>query len=254
MNNLKMRAAILAAPRKITITEVVRPEPTSNEVCVELEGCGVCASNLSPWEGKPWFSYPMEAGAPGHEGWGVVHSIGAKFRVGDRVVLRLAASAGAKVIAITRRQDGLQLEKHYGAVACIPMEDHWQVIDRVKQLTDGRFCEVVVEATGKQWPLDLSAEITAERGRLVIAGYHQDGPRQINMQLWNWRGLDVINAHERDPKIYRQGMEAAIEAIVAGDFNPTPLYTHCYSLDRIGEAFEAAANRPAGFTKALVMF
>jgi threonine dehydrogenase-like Zn-dependent dehydrogenase len=199
----------------------------------------------------------MEAGAPGHEGWGVVHSIGAqvtKFRVGDRVVLRLAASAGAKVIAITRRQDGLQLEKHYGAVACIPMEDHWQVIDRVKQLTDGRFCEVVVEATGKQWPLDLSAEITAERGRLVIAGYHQDGPRQINMQLWNWRGLDVINAHERDPKIYRQGMEAAIEAIVAGDFNPTPLYTHCYSLDRIGEAFEAAANRPAGFTKALVMF
>jgi predicted dehydrogenase len=85
------------------------------------------------------------------------------------------------------------------------MEDHGQVIDQVKELTDGRFCEAVVEATGKQWPLDLSAEITAVRGRLIIAGYHQDGPRQVNMQLWNWRGLDVINAHERAPEVYKAG-------------------------------------------------
>jgi len=54
----------------------------------------------------------------------------------------------------------------------------------------------VIEAAGQQWPLDLATELTRERGRLIIAGYHQDGPRQINMQLWNWRGLDVINAHE----------------------------------------------------------
>ena len=38
-------------------------------------------------------------------------------------------------------------------------------------------------------------ELTRVRGRLVVAGYHQDGPRQVDMQLWNWRGLDVINAH-----------------------------------------------------------
>ena len=45
----------------------------------------------------------------------------------------------------------------------------------------------------------------ALRGKLVIAGYHQDGPRQVNMQLWNWRGLDVINAHERDPRALLDG-------------------------------------------------
>ncbi len=33
----------------------------------------------------------------------------------------------------------------------------------------------MIEAVGKQWPLDLSTELVREMGRLVIAGYHQDG-------------------------------------------------------------------------------
>jgi NADPH:quinone reductase len=91
------------------------------------------------------------------------------------------------------------------------------------------------------------------RGRLVIAGYHQDGPRQVNLQLWNWRGLDVINAHERDPQIYLQGMAKAVEAVTSGFLKPAPLYTHRFSLAHLGEALELAAQRPNGFMKALVM-
>jgi NADPH:quinone reductase len=169
------------------------------------------------------------------------------------VVLRLAALAGARVIAMTRRRRGLQIPKQFGAAECLALEDHRQVVDQVKELTEGRFCEVVVEATGKQWPLDLSAEITAVRGRLVVAGYHQDGPRQVNMQLWNWRGLEVINAHERTPEVYRQGMQAAVKLVAAGALDPVPLYTHSYSLDKIEDAFEAAENRPDAFMKALVI-
>ena len=44
------------------------PGPGEGQVLVELEGCGVCGSNLPLWEGRPWFSYPLEPGAPGHEG------------------------------------------------------------------------------------------------------------------------------------------------------------------------------------------
>src|SRR5206468_4320284 len=60
----------------------------ANEVRVRMEGCGVCGSNLAPWEGRPWFTYPFEIGAPGHEGWGEVEEIGegvAKVKVGERV-------------------------------------------------------------------------------------------------------------------------------------------------------------------------
>jgi threonine dehydrogenase-like Zn-dependent dehydrogenase len=317
-----MRAAILTAPRKFTIAQLVRPEPGPKQVCVRLEGCGVCASNLASWEGAPWFSYPMEAGTPGHEGWGRVYGSGGavtRFRPGSRVgllsqhafaeydvvdeelvvglpeslnkmpfpaeplgcavnvfrranisegqtiaivgigflgavVLRLAALAGARVIAITRKPESLDLARRYGAHECIPMNDHWQIIERVKQLTSGRFCDVVVEATGQQWPLDLSAEITADRSRMVVAGYHQGGPRQVNMQLWNWRGLEVVSAHERDPAVYLLGMQAAVDLIARGELDPAPLYTHYYPLERIGDAFETAASRPGGFMKALITF
>jgi threonine dehydrogenase-like Zn-dependent dehydrogenase len=91
----------------------------------------------------------------------------------------------------------------------------------VKALTDGKWCERVIECTGLQWPLDLAGELTAERGRLVIAGYHQDGLRQVNLQLWNWRGIDVINAHERDPQAYVDGMKRAVDADDQGVLDPS---------------------------------
>jgi threonine dehydrogenase-like Zn-dependent dehydrogenase len=168
------------------------------------------------------------------------------------LLCRLAADAGARVIAVTRRLFALEVARSMGAAETVPMDDHWRVIERLRELTDGHFCDRVIEATGKQWPLDLSAELTRERGTLVIAGYHQDGPRQVNMQLWNWRGLDVINAHERDPAVYLGGMRTAVELVASGALDPLPLYTHTYPLDRLGEALDATRDRPDGFLKALV--
>jgi threonine dehydrogenase-like Zn-dependent dehydrogenase len=316
-----MRAAIVDGPQRASVTEVPVPEPGAGEVRVRLEGCGVCGSNLPVWEGREWFSYPLEPGAPGHEGWGVIDALGEgvqDLRVGDRVAVlsgyafaeydvapagsvvklppelegkpfpgeplgcavnvfrrseisagqtvaivgigflgavltRLAANAGARVIAITRRPWALDVAREYGATETVEMDDHWRIIERVKELTGGEGCERVIEAVGQQWPLDLAAELTRERGRLIIAGYHQDGPRQVNMQLWNWRGLDVINAHERDPQVYIEGMREAAAMVASGALDPDALYTHRFPLDSLGDGMEAMRTRPDGFLKALVL-
>jgi threonine dehydrogenase-like Zn-dependent dehydrogenase len=168
------------------------------------------------------------------------------------VLTRLANNAGARVIAISRRSFALEMARRMGAAETLPMQDHHAIIERVKELTRGELCERVIEAVGKQGPLDLAAELTCERGRLVIAGYHQDGPRQVNMQLWNWRGLDVVNAHERDPKVYVQGIREAVEAVASGRLDPGPLYTHRFPLDQLDAALNATRDRPEGFLKALV--
>lgn len=167
------------------------------------------------------------------------------------LLTRLASHAGARVIAISRRPFALDVARSMGAAEVVPMDDHNQIIERVKKDTAGELCDVTIEAVGKQWPLDLAAELTRERGTLVIAGYHQDGPRQVNMQLWNWRGLDVVNAHERDPAIYVEGMRAAVEAVASGVLDPSPLYT-TFPLDRLDDALNAVRDRPDGFMKALV--
>lgn len=134
------------------------------------------------------------------------------------------------------------------------MDDHERIIGEVKAATGGDFCSCVIEAVGKQWPLDLAAELTAIRGRMVIAGYHQDGPRQVDMQKWNWRGLDVINAHERDPERYTEGMRSVIAMVASSKLDPSPLYTHFYPLEKLTEAMNATRDRPDGFMKALVRY
>ena len=99
---------------------------------------------------------------------------------------------------------------------------------------------------------DLAAELTRARGQLIIAGYHQDGARQVNMGLWNWRGLDVVNAHERDPKVYVRGMQEAVAEVTSGRLDPSTLYTHTFPLHRLDAALDATRDRPDGFLKALV--
>lgn len=168
------------------------------------------------------------------------------------LLTQLATHAGARVIALSRRPFSLDFAKSAGAQHTLLLDDHWQIIEKVKQLTEGKWCERVIECTGLQWPLDLAGELTAERGRLIIAGYHQDGPRHVNLQLWNWRGIDVINAHERDPQAYVDGMKRAVDLMVAGVLDPAPLYTHRLPLDRLGDALELTRTRPDGFMKALV--
>lgn len=168
------------------------------------------------------------------------------------ILTRLATDAGARVIAIARRPFARDLARRMGAAEVLAMEDHHAIIEAVKEITGGAFCACVIEAVGKQWPLDLAAELTAERGRLVVAGYHQDGPRQVNMWLWNWRGIDVINAHERDPKTYVAGMWGAVGEVLAGRLDPALLCTHEFPLDRLGEALDATRDRPDGFVKAVI--
>jgi threonine dehydrogenase-like Zn-dependent dehydrogenase len=169
------------------------------------------------------------------------------------ILTRLASRAGARVIAISRRPFALDLARELGADVALTLDDHQRIVTAVQRLTEGDGAERVIEAVGLQWPLDLATELTRVRGRLVIAGYHQDGLRQVNMQLWNWKGLDVINAHERDPAVYVEGIRDAVDLVASGVLDPGPLYTHTFPLDQLGLAFDTMQRRPDGFLKALVI-
>ena len=170
------------------------------------------------------------------------------------LLTQLATRAGAQVIAISRRSSALEMARRMGAAATIAMEDHWKIIEQVRALTAGEGCPCVIEVVGAQWPLDLSGEIVRERGRLVVAGYHQDGLRQVNMQSWNWKGIDVINAHERDPQVYIQGIRRALAAMEEGQLEPTALYTHRFPLKDLPQAFQLMHDHPEGFFKGLVIY
>jgi 2-desacetyl-2-hydroxyethyl bacteriochlorophyllide A dehydrogenase len=317
-----MRAAVVSGARQAGVCQLAIPKPAPAEVLIEVEGCGVCGSNLPLWQGRPWFRYPRPAGSPGHEGWGHIVALGTEvttWRAGQRVaflsdhafaeldvadagavvalpaelaaadvpaeplgcafnvlrrsdiradhtvavvgvgflgslIVQLAARVGARVLALSQRACSLALANRVGAAAtvCLAQEDD-AVVDQVVELSGGRGCDRVVEAVGVQRTLDLAGRICAVRGRVVVAGFHQDGPRQVDVQLWNWRGLDIINAHEREPAAYVQGMRAAVDELASGRLRVAPLITHRVPLQEIRDAFELLCTRPDGFTKAVVV-
>lgn len=321
-----MRAARIVGARSVRVVEAPVPEPGPDQVLIRMEGCGLCGSSLPLWQGRPWFQYPLEPGAPGHEGWGRVVALGAgvdpagSVRLGDRVVAlsyhalaeydvarcdalvplppsldgmdvpgeplgcavnafrrsdirrghtvavvgmgffgallaQLVVRAGARVLAISRRPFAVALGRALGAEAVFSLEDESaeHILGRVSEITRGRGCDRVIEAAGLQRTLDLAGALAAVRGRLIIAGYHQDGSRSVDMQAWNWRGLDVINAHERETRVYVEGMRGAVDALASGTLDLAPLLTHRRALERVEEAFELLETRPEGFLKVEVM-
>ena len=168
-------------------------------------------------------------------------------------LVALARHAGARVVAVSRRRYACRLAESLGALtACTVGEDDGAILGVVNEATSGALADCVIEAVGTQRTLDLAAALTRVRGRLVIAGYHQDGLRQVDMQLWNWRGLDVINAHERDQAVYVAGMREALSLASDGVLPLGRLITHSVPLADLGRAFTLMAERPDGFLKAIV--
>lgn len=315
-----MKAAVIEAPGRAATAKVAIPSPGPGELLIRVEGCGVCASELPRWQGRPWFEYPAPPGAPGHEGWGYVEEAGAgveDFVPGERVILlsgccyseyqavpvnsvlklsrsldrypfpgepvgcaanavrrsrilpgetvavlgggflgilfcRLAAGSGARIVLFSRRQCALDLAGTGAAVEAVLLEDHRLARQQASELFGALGCDVVVEATGHQEPLDLAGEMVREGGRLVIAGYHQDGLRKVNMQLWNWKGIDVINAHERSPAVQMEGMSLGMEAAKAGKLDIPSLISHRFRLEELGQAYRMLSRRPEGFIKAII--
>jgi threonine dehydrogenase-like Zn-dependent dehydrogenase len=182
--------------------------------------------------------------APGQD----VAIIGAGFL--GLLLIQLISGAGGRVVAISRRQSSLSLAKRCGAHEVVGLSDECVTI--APNIAGPTGFQRVIETAGSQQALDIASALIAERGRLVIAGYHQDGPRLVNMQQWNWRGIDVINAHERDPQVYADGMRKAIQAVCEARLDPGPLITHNFPLKRINDACATVAQRPEGFVKAVI--
>jgi threonine dehydrogenase-like Zn-dependent dehydrogenase len=270
---------------------VAVPEPGPEDVLVRIEGCGICASGLPLWEGRVWFDYPLEPGMPGHEAWGIVEAVGAQsdaVQPGDRVALlsqhgfaELDTAPAAGCVVLPPELDGEPVPGEalgcavsvfrraricpgqrvavvgmgfLGSLVAQLCDRAGADLVRVRrgERVDGSF-ETVVEAAGTQGALDTASQLVRERGLLVIAGFHQDGRRTIDLQDWNWRGIDVVNAHERDLDVRVDAVREAVRLVAAGDLDPSRLYTHSFPLSRLEDAFEAARARPTGFVKALML-
>ena len=194
----------------------------------------------------------------------VIHA-GHRFgiRVGDRVAVVGCGFMGLVALAVARLQGAaftcafetlpwrMETARQFGADAAVNTRERTPA-DVLKEFGE---VDVVIEAAGVQSAIDWCGELVRQHGRIVLIGYHVSGggTRTVNMQLWNYKAIDVVNGHCRRRTEKMAAMEAGVRLMQAGRLNIEPLVTY-YDLSQVAEAFQDLDNRKEGlFKAALVM-
>jgi len=168
------------------------------------------------------------------------------------MVQLVSRSATAQVVAIDPRDDARRAALTCGADTAYHPDQLPSPFTGPQARSGVRGFDVVVEASGSPSGIELATVLVRSHGTLSILGFHQ-GTREVDMQTWNWKAIDVVNAHVRDRDLLRESTRSAMAMIAAGRIDLQPLVTHTYPLDRIDEAFEALSRKPPGFIKAVII-
>jgi threonine dehydrogenase-like Zn-dependent dehydrogenase len=156
----------------------------------------------------------------------------------------LATTEAEGIVAIEPRQDARSVALELGADEVLAPGE----VDA----RAGAF-DVVIEATGTQAGLDSATGLVRDHGVLSILGFHQGGRRSVDMEAWNWKSIDVVNAHVRRRDLLNEAIRRGLDLVRLGRIRPGRLLTHRYPLEDLDGAFGALASKPEGFVKAIVV-
>jgi threonine dehydrogenase-like Zn-dependent dehydrogenase len=182
--------------------------------------------------------------------------IGAGFMgLGFLQLLRLKGAG--RIIAVDMRAESLEHAQRFGAdeiYTPLNVKPEYKVTEWAHMEQEIKGFDVAVDASGSQGGLQLAGDMTAVHGILSIVGYHQGhgGMRNVNMELWNWKAISVINAHERRNEVHIKQMEAGLKLIAGRLFNMKDLITNVYNLDEVDQAYDAIKSKPQGFIKSVI--
>ncbi|NEK58564.1 alcohol dehydrogenase catalytic domain-containing protein [Geodermatophilus sabuli] len=159
-----------------------------------------------------------------------------------------AKSAGAGTVLIT----GLEADAHKLALArefgadhtlVVDGDDAVDVVERVREITDGRGVDVTLELTPMAaGPVSDALLATKHGGRVVLAGIKGDREIPIRTDVIINRALTVQGAFGVDAK----AMAEAIALIESRRFPLERMHTHTFGLDDTAHAIEVLAGDVPG--------
>ena len=163
--------------------------------------------------------------------------------------VEFAKLSGARVIVIDRVAARLAFVRERMGVADTVLATGGAVdLDTVRELTDGRFCEVVVDATGSNASMGGALAYAAFGGRIVFVGITQAEVSFPHAPLMHRRELSILasrNALSRD-------FGRIIGLIEAGQIDTAPWITHRIPFADTIATFPTLLEPASGVIKAVV--
>ncbi|MDZ4264663.1 MAG: NADPH:quinone oxidoreductase family protein [Mycobacterium sp.] len=114
--------------------------------------------------------------------------LGSAGGVGTAAV-EIAKALGARVIAMVHRPSAVEFVESLGADVVLPLTDGW--LDAVKQHTDGRGVDVVVDPIGGE-AFDDAVRALATEGRLLVIGFAAGGIPTVKVNRLLLRNVSVV--------------------------------------------------------------
>jgi len=196
-------------------------------------------------------------------------SVASKLRIekaGDPVVivgtgymgtglLSLMRLQGAgRIIAIDPREEARENALRFGATEVYTPDEVPEnyIVTEWDDTMFSRGIQLVGEFSGTESGLRLAGDITGIHGTLGVGGWHQGGDRTVDFRLWGWKGITVINTHERREAFQAACCQNAMDMLSSGVWKYKGVTNHIYGLHELDRANKDLENKPKGYIKAII--
>ncbi len=149
----------------------------------------------------------------------------------------LAATAGARrVIVVGAPDERLTIADRFGATETISIERHDAAtrLAAIREATDGRGADVVMEFTGHPAAFGEGLEIVRKGGRYLIVGQLGEGATEIKPSTIVKKNIRVIGAFSGDARSYWKALTFVSRHI--DDIPFLDMISNRYRLDQVNEA------------------
>lgn len=161
-------------------------------------------------------------------------------------MMALKAMGVSKVYVVDIMEKRLQKALELGADGIINGAQT-DVAEEVKRLTDGKGCDLVVEAAGSQTTTVQAIHMTKKGATIVLVGYSKSGEMTLPTSLILDKELTLKSVFR-----YRHIYPMAIEAVAAGRVNLKGIVTDIFELDEAQKAMDYSVNHKADIVKAVI--
>ena len=161
-------------------------------------------------------------------------------------MMALKARGVSEVYVVDIMEKRLEKALELGATGVIngAKED---VLERVKELTDGAGMDLVIETAGTEITTRQAIHMAKKGSNIVLVGYSKTGEMTLPMSLVLDKELTFKTVFR-----YRHIYPMAIEAVAAGKVNLKGIVTDIFSLDEAPKAMEYSIHNKADIVKAVI--
>ncbi|MDO4447856.1 MAG: NAD(P)-dependent alcohol dehydrogenase [Lachnospiraceae bacterium] len=161
-------------------------------------------------------------------------------------MMALKARGVSEVYVVDIMEKRLDKAMELGATGVIngARED---VLEKVKQLTNGKGMDLVVETAGTEITTRQAIHIAKKGSNIVLVGYSKSGEMNLPMSLVLDKELTFKTVFR-----YRHIYPMAINAVATGKVNLKGIVTDIFTLDEAQKAMDYSVNNKADIVKAVI--